>query len=86
MIIAFLIFAIVCIIAAIITTKIDDGPSAMFSTFAFIAICLSIAAIIVTDEKPQAIDVYRDRTTLQITYQDSIPTDTVVVFKPEFRK
>ncbi len=30
---------------------------------------------------PQAIDVYRGMTTLQITYQDSVPIDTIVVFK-----
>lgn len=30
---------------------------------------------------PQAIDVYRGNTTLQITYQGSIPIDSVVVFK-----
>ena len=30
---------------------------------------------------PQAIDVYRDKTTLQITYRDSIAIDTIVVFK-----
>lgn len=31
--------------------------------------------------KLQAIDVYRGKTTLKITYQDSIPVDSVVVFK-----
>ena len=31
--------------------------------------------------KPQAIDVYRGKTTLEITYKDSIPVDTIVVFK-----
>ena len=31
--------------------------------------------------RPQAIDVYRGRTTLEITYKDSIPIDSVVVFK-----
>lgn len=30
---------------------------------------------------PQAIDVYRGNTTLQITYQDTIPIDSVVVWK-----
>ena len=38
------------------------------------------------DPKPTAIDVYRNKTTLQITYQDSIPVDTVVVWKDEFKK
>ena len=31
--------------------------------------------------KPTAIDVYRGKTTLEITYRDSIPVDSVVVFK-----
>lgn len=30
---------------------------------------------------PQAIDVYRGITTLEITYKDSVPIDSVVVFK-----
>lgn len=33
------------------------------------------------EEKPKAIDVYRNKTSLQITYRDSIPVDSVVVFK-----
>ena len=32
---------------------------------------------------PTALDVYRGKTTLQITYRDSIPVDTVVIFKDE---
>lgn len=30
---------------------------------------------------PTALDVYRDKTTLEITYKDSIPVDSVVVLK-----
>ena len=33
------------------------------------------------ENEPRAIDVYRGKTTLEITYRDSIPIDTVVVFK-----
>ena len=55
----------------------------------FSGFCLSISAILffvsiqIDSEKeiPSAIDVYRERTTLQVTYVDSIPTDTVVIFK-----
>jgi hypothetical protein len=32
-------------------------------------------------ETPKALDVYRGKTTLQITYKDTIPVDTTVVFK-----
>lgn len=41
---------------------------------------LFILGLIMNDE-PTALDVYRGRTTLEITYHDSIPIDTVVVFK-----
>lgn len=32
-------------------------------------------------KSPEAIDVYRDKTTLQITYKGNIPIDTTVVYK-----
>ncbi len=31
--------------------------------------------------QPKAIDVYKGRTTLEITYKDGIPVDSAVVFK-----
>jgi FtsH-binding integral membrane protein len=31
--------------------------------------------------KPTAMDVYQNKTTLEITYKDDIPVDSVVVFK-----
>lgn len=31
--------------------------------------------------KPTAMDVYKGRTTLEITYKDGVPVDSVVVFK-----
>ena len=31
--------------------------------------------------KPKAIDVYRDKTELVITYENDVPTDSTVVFK-----
>lgn len=43
-----------------------------------------ICTILITlgDSKyPTAIDVYRGKTTLEITYKDSIAVDSVVVFK-----
>ena len=35
------------------------------------------------ENKPTAMDVYKGRTTLEITYKDGIPIDSVVVFKDE---
>ena len=34
-----------------------------------------------TKDEPTAIDVYRDKTTLEITYRDSIAVDSTVVYK-----
>lgn len=36
-------------------------------------------------KKPTAMDVYKGKTTLEITYRDSIPVDSVVVFKEEYK-
>ena len=36
-------------------------------------------------KQPTAIDVYRGRTTLQITYEDSVAVDSTVIFKDKKR-
>lgn len=36
---------------------------------------------IITSDTPTALDVYRDKTTLEITYRDSVAIDSVVVYK-----
>ncbi len=41
----------------------------------FCIICL------ITFHEPKAIDVYRGKTTLQVTYQDTVAIDSIVVFK-----
>ena len=41
--------------------------------------------LLISDE-PEAIDVYQGETTLEITYRDSIPVDSVVVFKVEIKE
>lgn len=68
--------------------KNSDIASA--SVIGFIMVCFGGLWLITligwsdTNIKPKAIDVYREKTTLQITYQDSIAMDTIVVWKPEF--
>ena len=49
-----------------------------YSLVALLTICI---CGIISISTPKAIDVYRGRTTLEITYKDSIPIDSVVVFK-----
>ena len=70
---------IVCILDVIFSDKNTSG-------ICFVVFLLTfIGTIILVDSRirsyPQAIDVYKGKTTLQITYKDSIPVDTVVVFK-----
>ena len=36
---------------------------------------------IITADTPTALDVYRGKTTLEITYRDSVAIDSVVVYK-----
>lgn len=50
-------------------------------------ICGIIFTIVLIDychkDEPTTLDVYQDKTTLEITYRDSIPVDSVVVFKKD---
>ena len=45
---------------------------------AFMGVCIYL--LIVCD-KPTALDVYRGKTTLEITYRDSVAIDSTVVYK-----
>ena len=44
---------------------------------------IMVIALLAMEEssKPSAMDVYKGKTTLEITYRDSVPVDSVVVFK-----
>ena len=46
-------------------------------------IVLFIIRIIIesTNPTPTAMDVYQGKTTLEITYKDGVPVDSIVVFK-----
>lgn len=53
---------------------------------ALVGVVLGMAAVIVQDcdDKnitPTALDVYRGKTTLEITYRDSVAIDSTVVYK-----
>ena len=64
-------------------TFIISLMSAMAGAFFILSIAI-IQDITITS--PSAIDVYQGKTTLQITYRDSIAVDSVVVYKPQFKK
>ena len=86
MLIIGLILILIAFIIVVIDFIVEDdnrraGPLVLF--IALIGSALLSTGIIqkTLSKYPQAIDVYRGNTTLQITYKDSIPVDTVVVFK-----
>lgn len=45
--------------------------------YSFLVFILSLSYVC----KPKAIDVYRGKTTLEITYKDRVPIDSTVVWK-----
>lgn len=68
------------LIAAIVTSE-QTGIITALGTF-FSVLLIIVGAGCLTDyRQPQAIDVYRGKTTLQITYKGNIPIDTTVVYK-----
>lgn len=84
----FIIFSVIALVAVFIwnttskTTRVESAFMLIVTTFLHF---ISIDAWFQQDY-PSAKSVYEGKTTLQITYEDSIPVDTVVVYKPEFRK
>lgn len=81
-----IVLGVLLIVALILNTCDRDEPilSALFImvlTF-FFKICLDLY---LNRDVPTAIDVYNNKTTLEITYRDSVAIDTVVVYKPEFK-
>ena len=79
----FIIILFVCSIVTLIENEILEDTDftrtilGIFTGCSMIAMFLMIAYLC----KPKAIDVYRDKTTLEITYKNSVPIDTVVVWK-----
>ena len=62
--------------------KKEYGDNTM-AWFTIMCSCWALAAfvLLIYYDNPQAIDVYRGKTTLEITYRDSVAVDSVVVYK-----
>lgn len=80
LVIALIVVILLGIYCIWIAHKIECKEFNYFSAVLFVC-CGGIISEINNYNKPMAIDVYQGKTTLQITYQDSIPIDTAVVFK-----
>ena len=76
-----------CIIISLIIVlkdSISDKATYDDTPIFFITMILNIIiafCLIINLRKPRAIDVYQGNTTLEITYKDSVPIDSVVVWK-----
>ena len=77
-----LFFSIVIFVFCFIKYLFSSSKEDNFHIF---AICIYSLIIIVLSanclRKPQAIDVYKGKTTLEITYKDKVPIDSTVVWK-----
>lgn len=81
----FFLVAILFLIIGFIVS--DDNDTTPLLCGAFGGMCFVAAIALLIDSQnnntssPSALDVYRGKTNLVVTYSDSVATDSVVVFK-----
>lgn len=85
---ALIIFSIIVFILSILYAVLAILPKEYvriklaYCIISVLIFILSVLCIVVYYEnKPTAMDVYRGKTTIEITYRDKVPVDTVVVLK-----
>lgn len=80
-----IIILIVCVFICFSMFNDEDNEDSIISALkkfvTIIMILISICGIVFYTSKPTAIDVYQGKTTLEITYRDGVPVDSVVVWK-----
>ena len=84
MLIIEILFFIVLVIAGVMATKLANykkSYSIICLILMIILWCINACCVTVIVNQPTAIDVYKGKTELQITYKGTIPVDSVVVFK-----
>lgn len=75
---------IVIIATALVVVGIfvaSEFSNNQFPVSGIIGFLVLAVLFIIEFDRPQAIDVYKGKTTLEITYRDSIPVDSTVIFK-----
>lgn len=75
------IFLLTLLLAGIDIFLSGDFPSIHFKVSLFAFLLSIVILIIALKSQPKAIDVYRGKTTIEITYKDEVPIDSVVVWK-----
>lgn len=82
-------FGILYVISLVWTIFTDDKCERFLSAILLTMTTCVLFALLLSYENrntPTVMDVYQGKTTLEITYRDTIPVDSVVVFKEEFKK
>lgn len=82
---AAIVILLICAISCFFVFVDEDDKDTvirMISKFSIICmISLSIIFMIFSTVEPTAMDVYQGKTTLEITYKNGVPVDSVVVWK-----
>ena len=67
-----------------INASANNGESSYFGIGCVASVMFLLGMLCIacgTDNTPTALDVYRGKTTLEITYRDSVAIDSTVVYK-----
>lgn len=76
-----LIIGIFLVLLSIVWCAVEDPSPFVVISYALGTLFILCAIDSICDNEPKAIDVYRGKTTLKVSYIDSVATDSVVVFK-----
>lgn len=75
-----ILFFIVLVIAGVMSVE-QSSYSRICLVLMILIWCINAYCVAITVNQPTAIDVYKGKTELQITYKGTIPVDSIVVFK-----
>ena len=83
--IAIILIAITIGIVIYLVCYYDVEPGELFAIFILGALLQATISSSLSSNDPTPIDVYRGKTALKISYVDTIPQDTLVIWKTEFK-
>ena len=75
-----LIFAFIFVISLFIFIIISYDNSPSLIIILLLTLCIFVSLLVISKE-PTAMDVYKGKTTLEITYKCGVAIDSTVVFK-----
>lgn len=85
MILIIILICTILLLAGLIMCVVDNVKNAPYENFiifySFIFSFIIFILILLQLDEPTAIDVYKEKTTLEITYKDKVPVDSTVVWK-----